>query len=343
MDCGLVRAMTPVPKPRAITGIAGVIPDQRARAAALGERERQRSMTAPRAAGAEYRSHGPPAVPCGAQCPRRALALEPARHRMATIRSTCACDRGGAPSALAAPAFRRSSSTTGEAGWRGRRVREALCLSACSSLTVVRAECRTDRGTSLLFSAVSPAATDEPDSCLLPARSICRRCIGASRSHRRYVRGCCCSWARTRPLRDSTRWTVALDGAGSSPRPDSLWEIRRAPHRGCRRRSSQISASTSADRRVGLFRGWLERSSRPGIPSCSNRRRQPCRIWREVQYRAATSPIGDLPSTSRTARKRNSANCCTSTTPTEAPLPRRQLGDSGRSAERVNHVQSTTG
>jgi hypothetical protein len=71
MDCGLVRAMTPVPKPRAIASIAGAIPvvvrlgrdqggpDQRARAAALGERERERSVTAPRAAGAEYRSHGP--------------------------------------------------------------------------------------------------------------------------------------------------------------------------------------------------------------------------------------------------------------------------------------------
>ena len=95
-----------------------------------------------------------------------------------------------------------------------------------------------------------------------------------------------------RPLRDSTRSTVARDGADSSPRPDSSWDIRRAPHRGCRRRSSQISASTSADRRVGLFRGRRERSSRPGMPSCSNRRRQLCRVWRDVPYRAATSPIG---------------------------------------------------
>lgn len=79
--------------------------------------------------------------------------------------------------------------------------------------------------------------------------------MGASRCHRRYLRGCCCSWVRTRPLRDSTRCTVAREGADSSPRPDSSWEIRRAPHRECRRRSSQISASTSAERRVGLFRG----------------------------------------------------------------------------------------
>ncbi|MGY1496746.1 hypothetical protein ACW4TU_09030 [Streptomyces sp. QTS52] len=28
MDCGLVRAMTPVPKPRAITSVAGAIPVQ---------------------------------------------------------------------------------------------------------------------------------------------------------------------------------------------------------------------------------------------------------------------------------------------------------------------------
>ncbi|SEQ19241.1 hypothetical protein SAMN04487983_1003280 [Streptomyces sp. yr375] len=75
---------------------------------------------------------------------------EPAWRRMATIRSTCACVRGGAPSALAAPAFRRPSSTAGEAGWRGHRFarrsdgRRAMRSRSCVpsvELTVVHRCC----------------------------------------------------------------------------------------------------------------------------------------------------------------------------------------------------------
>ena len=40
----------------------------------------------------------------------------------------------------------------------------------------------------------------------------------------------------------------------------------------------------------------------PTMPSASNRFRQVCTDWREVPKRAATSPIGEPPSTSRTAR-----------------------------------------
>jgi len=87
----------------------------------------------------------------------RNVQQRPVRVGCGTQARRAACDRGGAPSVLAAPAFWRSSSTAGGAGWRGLRVREAFWWSACSTLTVVRAECRTDRGTSPLLSAVSPA------------------------------------------------------------------------------------------------------------------------------------------------------------------------------------------
>jgi hypothetical protein len=43
------------------------------------------------------------------------------------------------------------------------------------------------------------------------------------------------------------------------------------------------------------------------MPPASNRLRHECSDCRVVPYRSATSPIGDPPSTSRTARYRYSA------------------------------------
>jgi dienelactone hydrolase len=72
----------------------------------------------------------------------------------------------------------------------------------------------------------------------------------------------------------------------------------------------QISASTSAASRAGLVLGRLERFTRPGMPLALNRLRQACTDYRVVPNRSATSPIGDPPSTSRTARYRYSASAC---------------------------------
>ena len=70
--------------------------------------------------------------------------------------------------------------------------------------------------------------------------SSCHSCIGASRCHRLYLRACRCSCGLTRPLRASTRCTVARPGTAAIPRWPSSELIRRAPHRGCSRRSWQI-------------------------------------------------------------------------------------------------------
>jgi hypothetical protein len=129
---------------------------------------------------------------------------------------------------------------------------------------------------------VTILASRPPASGTPPTMSSCHNCIGASRCHRLYFRPCRCSCGLTRPLRASTRCTVARPGTALIPRWPSSKLIRRAPHRGCSRRSWQITASTTALSRDGLVFGRLDLSARPGMPSASNRLRHECSDCRVV-------------------------------------------------------------
>jgi len=99
-----------------------------------------------------------------------------------------------------------------------------------------------------------------------PTRSSCHNAMGVSRCHRRYLRLCRCACGITIALRTSTRCTVALDGAPATRCCASSQAIRRAPHRGCARRNSHTSASTSAASRAGEVRGRRDASRSPSIP-----------------------------------------------------------------------------
>jgi len=76
----------------------------------------------------------------------------------------------------------------------------------------------------------------------------------------------------TRWLRRRVWWMVEIAG-GATPARRGSARILRAPQRGCRRRSSQISTSSAAVILAGELRGVRERGSSPASPSSSRRRR----------------------------------------------------------------------
>ena len=142
----------------------------------------------------------------------------------------------------------------------------------------------------------------------------------------------------TRPLRTSTRCTVARDGAPATPRCATSNAIRRAPHRGCARRSSHTSASASAASRDGEVRGRRETSRSPSIPAAACRAFHAYTDCRDTPYRTATSPTGDPSSTSSTARSRCSTSQTRSSCFCSAPMNRRS--SRSRTAT-VKHLPTT--
>ena len=157
-----------------------------------------------------------------------------------------------------------------------------------------------DAGQQLALAAISQ---QDP-----PTRSSRHSAIGVSRCHRRYLRLCRCACGMTIALRTSTRCTVARDGAPATARCASSHAIRRAPHRGCARRNSHTSASTSAASRAGEARGRRDASRKPSIPPAACRAFQVYADWRDTPYRTATSLADDPSKTSSTARSRCSAS-----------------------------------
>lgn len=82
------------------------------------------------------------------------------------------------------------------------------------------------------------------------------------------------------------------DGLEADPiqqQVDSSNNTRRAPQRGCCRRSSQISTSTPAAVCVGDETGRLDRSARPADPSSAYQTSQRCTACRDTPNRPATS------------------------------------------------------
>jgi hypothetical protein len=219
------------------------------------------------------------------------------------------------------------SQPTGREAWQGRRRETGTC--ACHGSTPGRRR----TSTPVTSFASRPSASGTP-----PTMSSCHSCIGASRSHHRYCLLCHCSCGLTRPFRAITRWTVARDPAP----PELSGEPAGTPAR--------MLPPQLADQRLHLgihprrldF-GHRDRSTRPGMPSASNRLRHECSDCHVVPYRSATSPIGDPPSTSRTARYQYSASACWSTQPRppHGPDPNHPIRESSR--RNVNHVLRTNG
>jgi hypothetical protein len=100
---------------------------------------------------------------------------------------------------------------------------------------------------------------------------------------------------------------VARDGAAAPVRPSSN-ATRRAPHRGCVRRISHTTASTSAGILVGLVFDRRDASRSPSTPAASYLAFHQYTACRETPYRSATSLTREPPSISSTARCRCSAN-----------------------------------
>jgi len=145
----------------------------------------------------------------------------------------------------------------------------------------------TDAGQQLAFAVVG--RVNPAGQVQLPQRHRRLRC------HRRYLRLCAWACGVTKALRTSTRCTVARDGTAATPRCAISKAIRRAPHRGCARPSSNTSASVSAASGDGEGRGRRRASRSPSIPAAACLAFHEYTDCRDTPYRTATSLTATRP------------------------------------------------